>query len=152
MLEGKEALAIERVFRVLQLMFPRERVEHVYLGFRSSRPDLRAAAQELLFELLRSPWRESVLAVLNSDEVGEEPVRAPWSQSELERPETFVTALLGHSSELVRVLAAYLATERGWLEAIPGLRAASETMEPENRTLLSEAISLLERSERRRHG
>lgn len=152
MLEGKESLAIERVFRVLQLMFPKERVEHVYFGFRSPRPELRAAAEELLFDLLRSPWRESVLAVLDSNELGAEPVQPPWSQSELERPELFVTALLGHSSEMLRVLASYLASERGWVDAIPSLRAAAETMVQENRTLVSDAISLLEHSEQRSHG
>jgi ATP:ADP antiporter, AAA family len=152
MLEGKEDLAIERVFRVLQLMFPRERLEHVYLAVRSRRSDLRGAAEELLFELLKSPWREPVLAVLDPDGPGADPVLPPWSQSDLARPELFISALLGHSSEMIRVLAAYLASERGWDEALPELRLASESMDHEGRRLVSEAILQLEHPEQRLNG
>jgi len=151
MLEGKETLAVERVFRVVQLLFPQERVEHVYLALRSRRSDLRAAAQELLFEVLSAPWRELVLAVADPDGLGAEPVRPPWSLSELERPEVFISALLGHSSEMVRVLAASLAGEQGWVEAIPQLRTASAIVGRDNRALFVDAISQLEHMERRIH-
>jgi ATP:ADP antiporter, AAA family len=151
-LEGKETLAIERVFRVLQLLFPKERVERVYLGWRSRRPELRVAAEELLFELLPAPWREAVLAVLDSEALGAGEVRPPWSLLDLERPELFMEELLGHSSELIRILAASLAAELGWTETIPRLRNASETMEPEGRELVSNAISRLENTETRPHG
>jgi ATP/ADP translocase len=152
MLEGKELLAVERMFRVLQLMFPRERLEHVFLAFRSRRPELRGAAEELLFELLSAPWREAALAVLEPDGLGEAPVRAPWSQAELGRPEFFIAALLGHSSEMLRVLAAYLASEREWTETIPDLHAASQTMGQENRALVEEAISHLAGPGEKLHG
>jgi ATP:ADP antiporter, AAA family len=151
MLESKEVLAVERVFRVVQLMFPTERFEHVYIALRTRRPDLRAAAQELLYEVLSAPWRELVLAVIDPDALGVDPVRAPWSQSELARPEIFISALLGHSSEMIRVLAASLAGERGWVEAIPELRAASEVTGRENQTLFADAISQLEHAEQRLH-
>jgi ATP/ADP translocase/HEAT repeat protein len=152
MLEGKELLAVERMFRVLQLMFPRERLEHVFLAFRSRRPDLRGAAEEVLFELLRAPWREAALAVLEPDGLAGVPVRAPWTQTELERPEFFVSALLGHSSEMLRVLAAYLASERDWVETIPDLQAAAQTMGQENRELIEEAISHLAQPGKKLHG
>jgi len=151
-LEGKESLAIERVFRVLQLIFPRERVEHISLALRSRRSDLRAAAAELLFELMRPPWREAVLAVVEPDALSVESVRAPWSLSELQRPELFISALLGQSSEVIRVLAVYFAGERGWVETLPVLRAASMAMNQENSALVSDAISQLEHTEQRLHG
>jgi AAA family ATP:ADP antiporter len=152
MLEGKETLAIERVFRVLQLIFPNERVEHISLALRSRRADLRGAAGELLFELLEPPWRERVLAVIDPEALGTEPVGAPWSLSDLERPELFVSALVSQSSEMIRVLAAHLAGERGWVETLPTLRAAFKTMSSENSALVSEAISQLESTEQRLHG
>ncbi len=152
MLEGKEALAIERVFRVLQLIFPRERVEHISLALRSHRADLRAAAAELLFELLKAPWREPVLAVVDPNALGAEPVGPPWSLSELGRPELFISALLGQSSEMIRVLAVYLAGERGWVETIPALRTAYQGMGGDNHALVSDAISQLEHAEGRLHG
>jgi AAA family ATP:ADP antiporter len=152
MLEGKETLAVERVFRVLQLMFPRERVEHVYLAQRSGRADRRAAAEELLVELLGAPWREAMLAVVDPDALGVKPLGAPWSLHELARPALFISALLGHSSEIIRVLAASLAGELGWVETIPGLRAASVDMGQESRALVSSAILELEHKENRLHG
>jgi ATP:ADP antiporter, AAA family len=152
LLHGKETLATERVFRVLQLIFPKERIEHISLALRSRRSDLRGAAGELLFELLTPPWRERVLAVVDPEALGEEPVGAPWSLSELQRPELFISALLTQSSEMIRVLAAYLASERGWMETLPHLRAAWQTMSPENGALVSDAISQLENAERRLHG
>jgi ATP:ADP antiporter, AAA family len=152
MLEGKEAMAIERAFRVLQLLLPYERVEHVYLAWRSHRRVLRVAAEELLSELLKAPWREPLLAVVDPEALGGGAIRAPWSPSELERPELFMSALLGHSSEMIRVLAASLAAELSWVETLPGLRTASETMEPEGREMVSHAISQLEHTETQLHG
>ena len=144
-LEGKETFAIERAFRVLQLLFPKERLERVYLGWRSHRPELRSAAEELLFELLDAPWREAMLALLDSDALGPSELRPPWSVLDLEKPELFMSALLGHSSELIRILAASLAAEFGWVETVPGLRTASEGMQPGGRELVSNAIAKLEK-------
>jgi ATP:ADP antiporter, AAA family len=143
-LEGKETLAIERAFRVLQLLFPKERLERVYLGWRSHRPELRSAAEELLFELLDAPWREAVLPLLDSEALGPSELRPPWSVLDLEQPELFMSALLGHSSELIRILAASLAAEFGWVETVPGLRTASQSMQPGGRELVSNAIAKLE--------
>jgi AAA family ATP:ADP antiporter len=150
LLRGKEALAVERVFRVLQLLYPMERVEHVYLGLKSSRSELRAAAQELLLELLDAPWREPLLAVAEPDAPGPAGLRAPWSPGELERPGTFMEALLGHTSEIISVLAAHLASERGWVEALPRLRTLS--LEGESGQLVAAAIDRLEQKEQRGHG
>jgi AAA family ATP:ADP antiporter len=152
LLRGKEALAIERVFRNLQLLFPMEQVEHVYLGLRSQRSGLRAAAQELLLELLEAPWREPLQAVAEPDAPGPEPHRAPWSAAQLQHPEAFLEALLGHASEIVSVLGAHLASERGWAEALPKLRALSASLHGESATLVSAAISRLEQKEQRGHG
>lgn len=151
-LEGKEVLAIERVFRVLQLLFPNERLERIYLGWRSQRPELRSAAAELLFELLDSTWREPVLAVLDPKALGAGDLKPPWSLLDLKEPKLFMSALLGHSSELIRVLAASLAAELDWVETVPGLRSASEAMEPDGRELVSSAIAKLEKSENHLHG
>jgi ATP:ADP antiporter, AAA family len=152
LLRGKESLATERVFRNLQLLFPMEQVEHVYLGLRSQRSGLRAAAQELLLELLEAPWREALLAVADPDAPGPEPHRAPWSAAQLQSPEVFIEALLGHASQIVCVLGAHLASERGWAESLPRLRALSATLRGESAALVSAAIARLEQKEQRGHG
>lgn len=151
LLRGKEILAIERVFRNLQLLFPMERVEHVYLGLRSQRSGLRAAAEELLLELLEAPWREPLLAVADPDAPGPEPHRAPWSVAQLHGSEAFLEALLGHASEIICVLAAHLASERGWTEALPRLRTLSASLQGESAALVSAAISRLEQKEQPVH-
>jgi hypothetical protein len=53
---------------------------------------------------------------------------------------------------VIRVLAVYFAGERGWVETLPVLRAASMAMNQENSALVSDAISQLEHTEQRLHG
>ena len=117
LLRDKEQLAIERVFRVLNLLFPADGLEKVYLGYRSSRPDRREAAREVLLELLPPRWRDRVLALLDRD------VIPAGSASSLPgtkpTPDELITALLGGSSEVVRLLAPSLAEEQGWVIALP---------------------------------
>jgi hypothetical protein len=140
-LGSKEHLAAERVFRVLQLLFPDQGLERVYLGTRSVRPAIRGAATEVLLELLPSPARERILALLTDATPGPS-TGSPVTPARRER---FVVGLLGNPSNMVRLLAASIAAESGWREVLPTLRVvASELTEDADRQVVLNAISFLE--------
>jgi ATP:ADP antiporter, AAA family len=139
-LRSKETLAVERVFRVLQLLFPDEDIQRVYLGTTSGRTAVRGAATEVLVELLPAPLREQLLVLL-SDEGS--PPRA--QDGRLEVRQRFIVELLGSPSTMVRLLAACVAAEGGWREVLPALRiAAGALAEEEDRQVLLSAIARLE--------
>ena len=140
-LQSKEHLAAERVFRVLQLLFPDQGLERVYLGTRSARPAVRGAATEVLLELLPSPARERIFALL-TDATPAPVAGSPVSPARRER---FIVGLLGSSSNIVRLLAACIAAESRWREVLPTLRVvASEFTEDADRQAVLSAITTLE--------
>jgi len=142
LLHDREQLAIERVFRVLDLLFPGDGLQQVYLGSRSSLPGRRDAAREVLLELLPPRWRDRVVALLDEHVIP--PGSAP-SPGVTPTPEDLVTALLGGSSEMVRMLAPCVAEEEGWVTALPRLRAGPRCTEPEDASVAATAIEHLER-------
>ena len=121
------------------------------MGWRSQRPELRSAAAELLFELLDARWREPVLAVLDPKALGAGEFETALVAPGPETAELFMSALLGHSSELIRILAASLAAElAGSRLSRPAVSLRG--MEPDGRELVSSAIAKLEKSENHLHG
>jgi ATP:ADP antiporter, AAA family len=148
-LQEKETASLERAFRVLQLLFPGERLDRVYLGARSRSGRLRGAAQEVLVELLTSPWRDQFLVLLR--DLQSEPT-ARSSTTSPERRADFVSALLAQSSAIVRVLAAHLVAESGWVETLPQLRSTLASLSGDNVRLVQGAIDRLERQVARAHG
>ena len=148
-LQEREAASLERAFRVLALLFPRERLDRVYLGARSRSGRLRGAAQEVLVELLTPPWRDQFLVLLRDLEAEPTPrLAAPGP----ERRGDFVSALLAQSSAIVRVLAAHLVAESGWVETLPQLRATLASLGGDNVRLVQNAIDRLEGQKARAHG
>jgi AAA family ATP:ADP antiporter len=150
LLQDKERRATERVFRVLSLLFPAGRLEQVYLGARSESPRRREAAREVLVELLHAPLRERVLMLLEPDQVD----RAVLQRLLGPEPttESFVTALLAQSSEVVRLLTPCLAHAEGWVSTVPRLRAGPRCGDAEAAALADQAIQQLERRAEQRHG
>jgi AAA family ATP:ADP antiporter len=65
LLEHREALALERLFRLLSLLHPDQDLRSIYRGTRSAKKDLRASSRELLETLLRPPMRDPVLALVD---------------------------------------------------------------------------------------
>jgi len=151
MLEEKESLALERVFRTLQLFLREERVEAVYRAVRSGRAERQAAAVELLQGLLPRAWRGPVLALVEPNAPGPEPYRAPWTAEELRQPAGFVGALLAHTSQMVRGMAAQFAAERGWVEALPSLATAARSAAGDGAELFSAALARLQQHEELAH-
>jgi AAA family ATP:ADP antiporter len=149
LLRDKDRRAIERVFRVLDLRFPGNGLEQVYLGARSDRRDRQEAAREVLLELLRSPWREQVLTLLDAEALPSDPAGQLLGPEPT--PDSFVAALLGQSSEVVRLLTPCLAHEQGWVTTLPRLRAGPRCADADAAFVAATAIHQLERRAEQPH-
>jgi ATP:ADP antiporter, AAA family len=147
-LRSKETLAVERVFRVLQLLFPDEDIHRVYLGTSSGLTAMRGAATEVLVELLPSPLREQLLVLLGDD--GPPP---PARDRRRGVRQGFIVELLGSPSTMVRLLAACVAAEGAWREVLPALRLTADALaDEEDRQVLLGAIARLEAGAADAHG
>src|SRR5262249_58315386 len=103
----------------------------------------------LLVGLLRSHWREPVLALLDS-----EVLIAAYTTGGLAgspTPETFIAALLDQSSEVVRLLTPCLAREQGWTGVVKRLRAGPRCSDEESAKVAEGAIEQLEQNVERVH-
>jgi AAA family ATP:ADP antiporter len=149
LLRDRERRGIERTFRVLNLLLPEAAIDQVYLGIRSDEQRRRDAAREVLIEVLRVRWREPVLAMLDPEQVIPDlttgVVNGPLT------PESFVSALLDQSSEVVRLLTPCLAREEGWTGVVPRLRAGPRCSDEESAAVAAGAIQQLERTEEQQH-
>jgi len=147
-LRSKETFAVERAFRVLQLLFPDHELERVYLGARSDRPAVRGAATEVLVELLSSPTREQLLGLLadGTSIPGPVPRAAPEQRGRL------LAGLLGSRSKIVRLLTARIAAEEGWVDVLPALEAAASQLSGDDLEVVQGAIARLEHAGVRAHG
>lgn len=65
LLEHKHALALERLFRILGLLYKEEDLRTIFRGLRSSRRDMRASSRELLEHVLSPPIRDAVLNLVD---------------------------------------------------------------------------------------
>ncbi len=65
LLKHREAMAMERVFRLLGLLHPGEDFLEIYRGLRSGDRQVRASSMELLENQLQPPVREAVLALVD---------------------------------------------------------------------------------------
>jgi len=65
LLVHKKDLAVERLFRLLGLLYPDEDLRSMYRGARSRNRQLRSSSNELLENLLDPPLRDAVLAVVD---------------------------------------------------------------------------------------
>ena len=112
----KEIEAIDRLFLVLGLLHPSERVGRIQRGLVSTSAKARASSRELLENILRSPLRDRVLAVVDD---GADSKRLAALGGE--RTEATYAALLEAMVEQggeVGVLAAYHASELGLLDTM----------------------------------
>ena len=87
----KYSLALERLFRVLGLLFPEEDLRSVYRGLRSARRDVRASSRELLEHLLEPPLRDPILNLVDElDDASKVRRGAPYHRYQ---PRTYVDVL-----------------------------------------------------------
>jgi hypothetical protein len=137
LLQHKQALALERLFRLLGLLHSGEDVRTIYRGLRSGKPKVRASSRELLENILQPRLRESVLGL-----VDELPGEAKLEQ--LGRPlppeddyESLLEELLARPGVGLRCLVAYHAGELG----LAGLRGTLEGLARSSNLLLRGAVS-----------
>lgn len=124
LLRDKEVHAVERLFRLLGLQFPREDVYRIYRGFESGSPKIRASSRELLENLLGPPLRAAVLALADPSP-GEDrlasagPFHAPGPLIY----EDLLGLMLEDPSESLRSIAAHHVAELGLVSLRPRLQA-----------------------------
>ena len=107
LLFDKEVYALDRVCSLLELANPEEDFARIFRGVRSPSPRLRSSSRELLETVLRAPYKERVLALVD-DISGDAP-----AESALDSPGAVVRALASDRDPLVSSIAAYVAADEG---------------------------------------
>jgi len=145
LLENKERLALERLFRLLGLRFPEEDFERIYRGLSSADDKLRSSSRELVEALLKEPLRRAILAILD-EAPDEERLRraAPYYESEARDYEEQLEAMLTCWSESLRCLAAYHVGEVGLERLRPALEAAMPPATSPLASVVSRALTMLD--------
>ncbi|HET7291464.1 MAG TPA: Npt1/Npt2 family nucleotide transporter [Vicinamibacteria bacterium] len=124
MLRDKEVHAIERLFRLLGLRFPREDVHRIFRGFQSESAKIRASSRELLENLLRPPLQGAVLALV--DPAPSQDRLASAAPFYTPRPlayEELLGLMLEQASESLRCIAAHHVAELGLRSFLPRIEA-----------------------------
>jgi len=143
-LRDKETLAIDRVFRLFHLQYPREDFDWISRGFRSENAVLRSSAEELLESVLEPSERNAVLALISgSDSLDRFDAGLPYYAFRPLTLEQLLDALLQASSGTVRCLAAYHAAELGLQQFRPKLEALRSTAPAELAEVVDHALLML---------
>ena len=124
----KEAHATERLFRLLSLRHRDEDMKGIYRGLSSANPKVRAGSRELLENLLASPLREGLLALVDDAPLEERLRRAaPVYPAAPLGYEALLARLLEESGESLRSVAAHLVGELGLVHLRPRLESMRGT-------------------------
>ena len=129
LLLDKEVHAVERVFRLLGLLYRGEDFETLYRGLQHSNPKVRASSREILEHTLRAPLRNAVMTLVDDapDAVRLVGASAFYAATPLGYQELLVT-LLEQNGETLRCLAAYHVGELG-LDSLRGRLEAFRSQE-----------------------
>jgi AAA family ATP:ADP antiporter len=115
--------AIERIFRLMQMKYPREDFTRMYRALRSERAAARASARELLQHTVKPPERDAVLGLL--EEVSDEE-KLTYGARFLQRdaqpppdpkavdPRDLLRTLIVRGSSTVRAISEHYARELGF--------------------------------------
>jgi hypothetical protein len=148
LLRDKEALAIDRVFRLFHLQHPNEDFDWISRGFRSENAVLRSSAEELLESALEPAERDALLALVadtHSDDGFQ--AGAPYYAFHPLTLEQLLEELLQASSGTVRCLAAYHAAELGLRQFRPKLEALRASAPSELAEVVDHALLMLSSSQ-----
>jgi HEAT repeat protein len=115
--------AIERIFRLMQMKYPREDFTRMFRGMRSEKAAARASARELLQHTVKQPEKDAVLGLL--EEVSDEEKleygarllqrgASPSQDPKLVDPRTLLRTLIARGSSTVRAIAEHYARELGF--------------------------------------
>jgi HEAT repeat protein len=126
LLEHKELLAMERLFRLVGLLRPEEDVRTLYRGWRDASPTARDSSRELLQHLLETPLRDPVQALVDDVDDSAKLARAgPYYGRTRASYRKLMETLLEKGGVGMRCLVVYHVGEmqmhelRGALEALP---------------------------------
>jgi hypothetical protein len=114
LLVEKRERAVEHVFRAFAILWPNTGLRSVHAAIASSDPERRAAAREVLEQLLRAEQRAPLFAILD-DELDPEARRQRLGElaaGPFPTYESFLAALLDDPSESLRCIAAHHVAER----------------------------------------
>jgi ATP:ADP antiporter, AAA family len=129
---------LERIFRLMALLFPATGLHDAYVGVRSSNPTVRANALEFLDSTLRPELRQVLVPLLDSAVTIEERVALAnrFVGAPLETPEQAVETMLASEDVWLRSCGVYAI---GALR-LYGLEPALDRLEPANDPVLKEAV------------
>jgi hypothetical protein len=141
----KEAMdqELERIFRLMALLFPTHDLHSVYVGLRSADPVIYDHALDFLDHVLRPSMRSLVLPLLdNTVTTAERVARADrLVGTTVETREEAVAVLLSSEDPWLRSCAAYAIGALGLKELEPRLRAWADAADP----LLRETVRQAQR-------
>jgi hypothetical protein len=124
LLRDKQRHAVERLFRMLGLVYRGENFQSIHRGVLSLEPRLRASSRELLEAVLRAPLRAALLAVVDGSPWPESAAAAaPFYAARATRYEELLASLLESPSETLRCLAAHHIAELGLGALRPAIEA-----------------------------
>jgi HEAT repeat protein len=128
LLRDKQVHTVERVFRLLGLQHRDEDFESIYRGLRNRNAKVRAGSREFLENLLASPLREAVLALID-DTAGADPLAGagPYYQAQPMQYEDVLARILDTAGESLRCIAAHHVGELGLQHMRPRLEQLSRS-------------------------
>ncbi len=145
LLMHKEVHAIDRLFRLLDLVDAREDYRRIYRGLMQGDRRAAASSRELLENLLASPHRETVLALVDdvSDADRLAATRASVAPGELGYVDV-LRSLLAQSGATVCGLVVYHVGELGLVELVPDIRSQETHPEDPNADVIADVLRRLE--------
>ena len=124
MLRDKEVHTLERVFRLLGLQHRDENFESIYRGLHNRNAKVRAGSREFLDNLLQTPLREAVLALIEEGDGADRLAGAgPYYRPPPLQYVDVLAAILDTADESLRCIAAHHVGELGLQELRPRLEA-----------------------------
>lgn len=128
LLQNRQELAIERTFRLVGLLFPREDARILYRGVRDSSPKVRDSSRELLEHLLVPPLQDAVLALVDDLDVQSRLARAaPYYRPRGLTYDGTLRELLARTGYATGELVSAHVAELQALHLAPGLTLAETT-------------------------
>jgi ATP:ADP antiporter, AAA family len=142
LLERQER-TMERIFRLMSLLYPHQDIYHAYYGLRSSRPQSHANAVEFLDNLLDPELRKFLLPLIDSKETLQQRVRKGrefWNWNSISRAEA-LAELINADNRWLSACAMYMAGQLQLAELTPYIWQRLESPDP----LLRETANLVSR-------
>ncbi|MEM8609185.1 MAG: hypothetical protein AAGF92_18935 [Myxococcota bacterium] len=147
-LRDKERSALERAFRLMGMLNPKEDFALVWRGLDSENPRVRAAGREVLLATLTSGIREAVIALTDDGTAGERATRAANALQiaiPATRLEETLQVMLHDESTAIRCIVAHQVADLKMRNLIPDLEAAAPEETGAVREAIEHALELLRR-------